>query len=511
MQPIEFFFRAAVRTPDEIAVIAPDRIVTFAELAADVMSLAAYLKAEDPSPQTRVCVGCGNSVEHLIAILAVIAAGKIWVALNPRNGDPELRRIVEFIEPSAMLVDEAMAARLDLGGFRSYRLGGPSADCMVRRARNRAHRFTRTYLPLDATTAIKFTGGTSGIPKGVMQTYRGWNANIVSQRHAYGFTPKDRYLVNAPLTHGASTYILPILGSGGAFVFPEDNQPTALLQTIAKHEVTTFFSPPTMIAMLVDAARHETKPLPSLRNVIYGGAPMRPARIREAQEAFGPVIAGTYGQTEAPQIITNLSSAELMLEANVASAGKPSLITDVAIMDKAGALLPSGEEGEIVVRGDLVMGGYFRMPDQTAETIVDGWLHTGDLGVFDERGYLFLRDRSREVIITGGFNVYPSDVETVLSEHPSIAECAIVGIADDHWGEAVHAAVQPRPGMTVNPADVIAFVKAELGSVKAPKFVHIFDAMPRSAVGKVLKTGIKEAIIRRLAEGEQRGAGKPDG
>ncbi|MCX7310050.1 MAG: AMP-binding protein, partial [Afipia sp.] len=155
-------------------------------------------------------------------------------------------------------------------------------------------------------------------------------------------------------------------------------------------------------------------------------------------------------------------------------------------------------QGEIVVRGDLVMTGYFNMPDKTAETIVDGWLHTGDLGVFDGRGHLFLRDRLREVIITGGFNVYPSDVETVLSQHPAIAECAIVGIPDDHWGEAVHAAVEAKPGMTLDPNEVIAFVKGQLGSVKTPKVVHVFETMPKSAVGKVLKTGIKEAILKRV-------------
>jgi fatty-acyl-CoA synthase len=495
MQPIEFFFRAARSTPNEMAVIAPDRRVTFSELAAAVMQLAAYLQAEDPRPQTRVCVGCKNSVEHLVAILAVIAAGKTWVALNPRNGDPELQRIVEFTEPSAMLVDEAMAARIDSKGVQTYLLEGPAADNVFRRAGNYEARYTRTFLPLDATTAIKFTGGTSGVPKGVMQPYRGWNANIVSQRHAYNFTARDRYLVNAPLTHGASTYILPILGAGGAFVFPENTEAATLLAAIAEHDVTTFFSPPTMVTMLVEAVRRSPIRTPSLRNIIYGGAPMRPNKIREVQEAFGPVIAATYGQTEAPQIITHLSAAELTEPENLASAGRPSLFTEVGIMDAQGRLLGAGEQGEIVVRGDLVMTGYLNMPDKTAETIVDGWLHTGDLGLFDERGYLFLRDRLREVIITGGFNVYPSDVETVLAQHPDIAECAVVGIADEHWGEAVHAAVEPKVNATIDPAEIIAFAKRELGSVKAPKVVHVFSTMPKSAVGKVLKTSVREKIL----------------
>jgi fatty-acyl-CoA synthase len=357
MQPIEFFFRAAARTPDAIAVIAPGRRLTFATLAAETTRLAAYLKAQDPTPQARVCVGCKNSVEHLIAILALIAAGKTWVALNPRNGDPELQRIVEFTKPAALLLDEAMALRIDGGDAVSYMLEGARADTVFGLAAKSDVHFTPAYAPLEATVAIKFTGGTSGTPKGVMQAHRGWNACIVSQRHAYGFTPADRYLVNAPLTHGASTYILPILGAGGAFVFPEDARPATLLHTIAEHDVTTFFAPPTMIQMLVDAARTVNTPTPTLRNIIYGGAPMRPNRIRDAQDAFGPVVHATYGQTEAPQIITYLSAAELADPDKLASAGRPSLITDVAIMDQNKRLLPPGELGEVVVRGDLVMTG----------------------------------------------------------------------------------------------------------------------------------------------------------
>ncbi len=497
MQPIEFFFRAARRTPNELAVITPDRRLTFAELAAEVQRVAAYLNAQYPTPQARICVGCRNSVEHLIAILAVLAAGKTWVALNPRNGDPELQRSVEFVEPVALLADEAMAARIDAKGLPVHLLDGPDAGTVFRHARDSNAPFLPTYLPLDGIQAIKFTGGTSGTPKGVMQSYRGWNTNIVTQRQAYGFTSRDRYLVSAPLTHGASTYILPILGAGGTFVFPEDIKPTALIHTIAEHAVTTLFAPPTMVTMLVEAARASGEPTPSLRHLIYGGAAMRPNRIQEAQEVFGPVIAATYGQTEASQVISILSAAELMQPELMTSVGRPSLFTDVAIMDKDGRLLPAGEHGEIVVRGDLIMNGYWRMPDQTAATIIDGWLHTGDLGLFDERGYLFLRDRLREVIITGGFNVYPSDVETVLSKHPSVAQCAVIGIPDDRWGEAVHAAVEPRDNAEIDAQALIAFVKQELGSVKAPKAIHVFASLPMSSVGKILKTEVREQILKR--------------
>jgi fatty-acyl-CoA synthase len=172
----------------------------------------------------------------------------------------------------------------------------------------------------------------------------------------------------------------------------------------------------------------------------------------------------------------------------------PGLLNKVSIKTASGEFAQPGEQGEIIVHGDLVTNGYWRHPELTAKTIIDGWLHTGDLGLFDERGYLFLRDRSKEIIITGGFNVYPSDVETALSRHPAVANCAVFGLPDDRWGEAVHAAVELRPGHRFEAAEVIAALKGELGSVQAPKKIHILESLPRSPVGKILKAEIRNQL-----------------
>jgi acyl-CoA synthetase (AMP-forming)/AMP-acid ligase II len=166
-------------------------------------------------------------------------------------------------------------------------------------------------------------------------------------------------------------------------------------------------------------------------------------------------------------------------------------------MSQDGAILPENTIGEVVIRGHLVMKGYWRLPEKTAETLIDGWLHTGDVGLIDERGYLFLKDRIRDVIITGGFNIYPTDVENILSQHPAVYECAVFGMSDEKWGEAVHAAIQLQPEMTCEPAELIAFVKEALGSVHAPKVIHFFDKLPVSSVGKVLKTAIREQLTSR--------------
>ncbi|MFL9888841.1 AMP-binding protein [Paraburkholderia agricolaris] len=494
MYPIDFLWRAVHRHPNRVAVVSPAGNFTFSELAAQVLARAAALASLDPLPRSRICVGAANCVDHLVAILAILAAGKVWVPLNPRNGDPELRRIVEFVEPSLVLADAAMLERLtgvavplrplddltrNVGDIRAVAFGP----------------YARGGVSLDDAQAIKFTGGTTGFPKGVIQPLRAWNANIATQIHELGLTSDDRYLVAAPITHGTSTYMLPLLGAGGALIFPEHTNPAGLLDAAAAHDATIFFAPPTLIFALVEEQRREPRRLAALRYLVYGGAPMRPEQIRAAQVAFGPVLCTSFGQTEAPQIITFLPPAAMTGE-RLESVGRPSLMTRVAIVGKDGTPLPVGEEGEIAVRGDLVMSGYLNAEEETRKTLVDGWLRTGDAGVFDERGYLFLRDRIRDVIITGGFNVYPGDVEVVLSAHPAIADCSVVGVPDEKWGEAVHAAVQLRPGMSVDVDELIDLVKRELGSVKSPKHVHLFESLPRSAVGKVLKPAIRETIIK---------------
>jgi len=199
-----------------------------------------------------------------------------------------------------------------------------------------------------------------------------------------------------------------------------------------------------------------------------------------------------------PQIATFLPPGKLS-GGDLRSVGHATLMTQIAILDASGGSLSQGEQGEIAIRGDLVMSGYYKTEEETLKVLVNGWLRTGDAGVLDDRGYLFIRDRLRDVIISGGFNVYPCDVEAALASHPGVADCSVVGIPDTKWGEAVHAAVQIRSGARVAPSEVIRFVKEQLGSVKAPKEVHIFDVLPRSSVGKVLKAAIREEILRRTA------------
>lgn len=491
MQPISFFRRSVLRNPDAIAVEDGHRSLTYLELSEVAEAFAAGLQDLDPEPGSRVGICAYNSLEHLVAWLGTLLAGKVWVPLYPRNGPAEIGRCADFTEATILCLDEAgEAAAAEAGVRHRIRLShldrpGPLADLLER---YKGRRPARVDLPLGGTQAIKFTGGSTGLPKGVMQTLRAWNSGIVSQMEALRLGPQSRMLAAAPITHGTSTYVLPTLGRGGTVVISDRARPQEILQTLAERRITTVFLAPTTIYGLLEDGAAVPGACPALDRLVYGAGPMRPEAIERAIAAFGPVLGASYGQTEAPQIITFINPEELAQPALQASVGRPSLLTEVAVCDPAtGAFLPPGEVGEVRVAGDLVMAGYWRQPEKTAETLVDGWLCTGDTGYLDEGGYLFLKGRLRDVVISGGFNVYPADVEPVLGRHPAVADCAVYGVPHPKWGEAVHAAVQLREGSNVVAEELIAHVRAELGPVRAPKQVVFHDELPRNAYGKILK------------------------
>jgi acyl-CoA synthetase (AMP-forming)/AMP-acid ligase II len=501
MFPIDFFWRAAQRWPGRTAIETPHSTLTYAELAAQVRALAAGLLALDPQAQSRVGICAPNSADHIVALLAVLASGKIWVPLNPKSTHPEIRRIVDATEPSILIVD--VQCQDLLAGAPGHRIScadlASTSDTSLSVAslcqRHQGATVPALSLSLQDTQAIKFTGGTTGAPKGVMQTYRSWLANISNQINAWGFDEHERYVLAAPITHGTSTYILPILAQGGCHLVMDGAGPEVVRATFRDRRGTVCFMPPTLVYMLMALPQASRADYPALRRLIYGGAPMPPDKIREVRAFFGPVLGTTYGQTEAPQILTVMRPEDFEDEHNWASVGRTTWFSDVAIMAPDGQLLPSGEIGEVVAQGDLLMSGYWRLPDKTAETLIDGWLHTGDRGLIDERGYLYLKDRLKDLVITGGFNVYPVDVENALGKHPAVHECVVFGIPDDKWGEAVHAAVQLRPQSQVTEDELRAFVRELLGPVQTPKRVHFHQELPRSPVGKVLRTSVRAQAL----------------
>ena len=499
-KPIEHLYHRAEQSPNAIAIAGPGEPFTYRRLFAAVDALAAALQSLDPDPASRVGICARNTVEHLIALLATYAAGKVWVPLAPNNSRSDLDRMIGATRPTLFVADESCLDRftptgapLVVGKTTIHPGDMPSVRGLIAEFNGGLP----TIVARDDGDAqiIKFSGGSTGAPKPVVQSLRCVSAQIEGLLACFELQGRDVNLIAAPLTHGASCFVMPILSVGGRHVMLEEPKAHRVLDAIEKYSVSTMYAPPTLIYSMLDDPTVATRNFDSMRHLISSAAPMRPEQIREAQRVFGPVIETAYGQVEAPQIITALRARELERDENLTSIGRPSPVAEVAIMAHTGELVPNGETGEIVVRGPLVMNGYLDRPDLTAQTIVDGWLHTGDLGMVDDRGYFYLRARLRELINTGGFKVFPGDVEAVLAKHPAVAECSVFGAPDEKWGEAVHAAVRLADGAAVSAAELIAFVKAELGSVKAPKTIHFVAELPRNAAGKVSRAAVRSTLV----------------
>ena len=502
MRPIDYFYRTSLSHPDGIAAVMNDTQVTYADLKSAVESLAAGLQVVDPNPGSRVGICSFNSIEHLSCWLAVMAAGKGWVPLYPKTGQAELSRIATFTEASIILSEENFLRHFEDTAARVITMAEGDGDTTGRMRQQHLDAVpSETRQRPEDTQAIKFTGGSTGVPKGVMQPLRAWTTNIETQIEVWDMKPGERTLLAAPFTHGTGTYIYPTLGSGGTLVILDQPTPAETLYALAEHEITTVFLPPTVIYLMMALPDAGKTSFPALRNLIYGAGPMRPEAIEKASAIFGATLASTYGQTEAPQVATTISASELMQPELRASVGRATQLTDVQIMDEQGRVLPPGEVGEIVFKGDLVMTGYWKQPEKTAETIRDGWLRTGDLGLIDEDGFVFIKGRSKDMVISGGFNIYPADVEPVLGKHPAVQDCAVFGTEDEKWGEALHAAVEVRPGMSVDEAELQAHVRAELGPVQTPKSIAFYDALPRNAYGKLQKQTLIED--RRAASSKE--------
>jgi acyl-CoA synthetase (AMP-forming)/AMP-acid ligase II len=292
----------------------------------------------------------------------------------------------------------------------------------------------------------------------------------------------------------------PILALGGEIVIMRKPDAGAFIRLIALHRVTHTFLPPTLIYLVLGHEALDRTDLTSLQCFWYGAAPMSATRLAEALQRIGPVMAQLFGQTEAPMMISMMPPADhfrpdgSIATERLSSAGRPAPLVTVAIMDPDGQLLDAGERGEIVVRSSLVTPGYYKNPAATAEASLYGWHHTGDIGYLGDDGYLFIVDRAKDMIITGGFNVYSTEVEQAIMQHPDVQDCAVVGLPDEKWGERIEAVVQLYPGRDLDATALIVFVKERLGSVKAPKTVHIWPDLPRSKVGKILKVDVKHAL-----------------
>jgi acyl-CoA synthetase (AMP-forming)/AMP-acid ligase II len=496
MFPIEFLRHTAVALPTHIAAVEGEHAISYRDLAEQAEALGVSLQTMTGKQRPTVSILGPNSISMLISLMAIHACGAIFVPLNGRNSKVELDSQIAFVRPDVIIVHKSYIDKLSPPAAHLIITDGESDDPRALQNAMAPHLGRRPHFEalLGDQNAIKFTGGSSGGPKGVRQSFRSMNTLVSSLLIAFAFQADDRFLCAAPMTHGAGSFLLPMLARGARIVMTADAAPDSLLDLIEKHEITTTFVPPTLLYKLIEIQRERPRNVASLRHLIWGAAPATPARLQEAQAVFGPVIEVIYGQTETPLIVAAGRAAELSGK-RLESVGRVGPLAEVAIIDADGGLCAPGQDGEICTRGDLVMDGYVNLPDETAKTLRDGWLRTGDVGCLDEDGFLYIKDRLRDVIITGGFNVYPSDVEAALSAHAAVSDVAVYGVPDEYWGEKVEASVELRAGKEVTSNQLIAHCKQLLGSVKAPKEIHILGELPRSPVGKVLRRIAREWAI----------------
>jgi acyl-CoA synthetase (AMP-forming)/AMP-acid ligase II len=512
MRLVDFLDKGASLDRDAPCLECDGVTATYADVQALTGRIAAALVADGVEPGDSVAVLSANDPTAFTSVFGISRAGAVWCPVNPRNEAAENRELLALYGCSVLVFQAAFAPLVDairgdlpdlrtlvcldadlpwsLGWEEFLGSGETVTEVVDRPAR-------------DDLAMIVGTGGTTGRPKGVELTGTNLETMTAITLMSYPW-PEDRpptYLALAPLTHAAGVLCFPVLCRGGSIVVMRSPDVGGFLDRVEQHAVTHTFLPPTLIYMVLDHPSLDARDLSSLRCFWYGAAPMSTSRLEEALTRIGPVMAQLFGQTEAPMMVSTMAPADHFLPSGevarerLGSAGRPSALTTVAIMAEDGTLLPRGERGEIVVRGSLVMRGYHRNPEATAEASAHGWHHTGDVGYLDDDGYLFIVDRAKDMVITGGFNVYSTEVEQAVMTHPAVADCAVVGLPDEKWGERVTAVVQLRPGASLEEGELQRLVKERLGSVKAPKQVEVWPDLPRSKVGKVLKADIKARLV----------------
>jgi fatty-acyl-CoA synthase len=442
-----------------------------------------------------------NRPEVLCSMGAVMVGGCRNTPLHPLGSLEDHAYVLEDAEINTLIFDPAFAERADelrqrVPGLRqllSYGAADVGEDLMALAASFAPQDLVAPLVNGEDLSALAYTGGTTGKPKGVMNTYRGSATMAQIMVSEWQWPAEVRHLVCTPLSHAGSSLFVPLLMRGGSMVVIPGFEPGAVLDAIEKHRITTTMLVPSMIYSLLDHPRFAQTDLSSLQTIFYGASPMSPVRLREAIEKLGPVFFQFYGQTESPQTVCILRKEEHDPTdlARLASCGRPVPWIRVGLLDEQGREVPKGQPGELCVRGPLVMKGYWNKPNETSEALADDWLHTGDVAREDGNGFLTIVDRMKDMIVSGGFNVFPREIEDVISTHSSIAAVAVVGVPDEKWGEAVTAVVVLRDGAALDPDELIALVKSRKGSHYAPKSVDIVESIPMSPLGKPDKKALR--------------------
>jgi acyl-CoA synthetase (AMP-forming)/AMP-acid ligase II len=496
--------RGFMYRPDRDCVIFGEQRVTYREFEARLNRLVNLLYGLGLEKGDRISVLSENSMTATEAMIGVEKSGMVWAPLNFRHvpaehvyhlnnaGSKAVIMQQQFAEGIASVRDELETVEhfiVDGEGFG----GMDSYEDLMAKASDRP-----TVIDIDENdpVALMYTSGTTGKAKGVLHTHKSFGALATFSAIELGVQADDVVVYVAPINHGAGILLPPHLMMGVPNILISHLDVDYILDVIQKEGVTTMWLAPTIIYFLLAYPNRANFDLSSLRSLPYSSAPIAVEKLKEALDVFGNVFAQAYGLVECP-VITMLAHDDHVVggseeqTSRLGSAGREIIYTRVRVVDSGGNDMPVGETGEIIVNSPLVMKEYWRDPEATAETLRDGWLYTGDVGYLDEGGYLFIADRLKDLIITGGYNVYPKEVENVIFKHEAVFEAAVIGVPDETWGESVKAFVALKPGMQATEEEIIQLCKDNLASYKKPKSVEFVDALPKNMAGKILKTELR--------------------
>ena len=506
MRIIDFFDQGVRLYPDNRAFVEPGSEYTYAEAAVETHTIACAIKGHGYLKGSRIGILAPNSNIAFLALLGLMRSESVWLPINPRNTveanvDLLARFEGELLFYHSKYEQEAQAIKARVPGIKELVLldGSDGAGTSLSEW-SEGYRGTFTTGPEcpDDLLALFPTGGTTGKPKSVMMTHKAIETMFANFWAAFSYHDNTHHLVVAPMTHSAGIMGMAHFARGGTNYMMAAADPEGILQAIQQYGITHFFIPPTVMYMMLALPNVRGYDYSSLQHMLVAAAPTSLEKLKEAIDVFGPVLTECFGQAEAPAAITVKAPADYLdadgniIESRLASVGRPAAFNQVAILDDGGNEVPRGERGEICVKSDLVTPGYFNNPQATAEVRAFGWHHTGDIGIQDEEGFIRIVDRKKDMIITGGFNVFPNEIEQTLMAHSAVQDCSVIGIPDEKWGEAVKAIIQLKVDRQCSEKELLDLCKDKLGSVKTPKSVDFMEQLPRSPAGKVLKNELRQ-------------------
>jgi len=504
---LDMIEQALSRDLDRLVAVGSDgECLTAGTFAQEISRYQQYLESLEPRPR-RAAVLAKNRIEVLHVSNALNFAQVVSTALHPLGSVDDYLYVLEDAEIDTLVFDadyfQDMATALQARAPKLRHLLALGETRVGKSLTGEAARFAPKPLKApdcdpEALFRIAYSGGTTGKPKGIMTNHRNATTSTLIQLVSWEWPEDVRHLICAPLSHSGAAVLTSVLVKGGSMYVLPGFDPVAVMESIQTQRITSVLMVPTMVLAMIDHPRFCEFDFSSLEVIFYGASAFPAARLRDAIGKLGPIFFQFYGQSEAPMSVTVMRRDEHDPDdlQRLASCGRPTPLVRVALLDDDCNEVPDGDPGEICVRGPLLMGGYLGKPEETEKAFEGGWLHTGDVAIRNPAdGFLRIVDRKKDMIVTGGFNVFAREVEDVLVEHPLVRQAAVIGVADAKWGEAVKAIIVLEPGADVAVEELIALVRDRKGSVQAPKTVDFIDALPLSAVGKPDKKALRQRYV----------------